>query len=159
MDIQGFELVDDQTLASIGRWLRFAFGLCTILAAIGTVLASPTILLLLSLISFGGALSPVHPFDRIYNRWIRRFTGTGPLPQRGAPNRFACGLGTVWLVATAASFYYGYSILGYVLGGSLVIIAGLVSTIDFCIPSMIYRTIFGFPPKRKSSESSAATED
>jgi hypothetical protein len=38
-----------------------------------------------------------------------------------------------------------------VLGGSLTAIAGLVSTTDICIPSLIYRTFFGFPPRRNTS--------
>lgn len=94
----------------------------------------------------------MHPFDYIYNYGIRRKTDTGPLPERGAPGRFACGLGTVWLVATAWAFYAGMMLTGYTLGALLVLVAGLVSTIHFCIPSLIYRTIFGFPPKTGEEE-------
>jgi hypothetical protein len=93
------------------------------------------------------AILPVHPFDLVYNYGLRRFTGTPQLPKRGAPNRFACGLGAVWLVATAIAFQLGALVAGYVLGGMLSLVGLLVSTTDICIPSLIFRTIFGFPPK------------
>jgi len=147
LEIQGFNEVNHRVLEETAPWLRFAFGLCTVLAAVGTILASPPFLVGLAVFSAWGAASPVHPFDYIYNYGIRRFTGTGPLPKRGAPGRFACGLGTVWLLVTAGTFYGGMMLIGYILGGLLVLVAGLVSTIHYCIPSLIYRTIFGFPPK------------
>ncbi len=118
LDIQGFERVDEESLAEIAPWLRLAFGMCAILAILGTALASPKILLTLTAIAFAAALSPVHPFDLIYNYGIRHATGTAPLPRRGAPSRFACGLGAVWLVATAWAFQTGQAPLGYSLGFS-----------------------------------------
>jgi len=147
LEIQGFTDVAPEVLAETAPWLRFAYGLCAALAAVGVMLASPVILLGLTVFSAWGAASPVHPFDYIYNYGIRRLTGTGPLPKRGAPGRFACGLGTVWLVVTAWAFFTGMMITGYILGTLLVLVAGLVSTIHFCIPSLIYRSIFGFPPR------------
>ena len=48
--------------------------------------------------------SPVHSFDLIYNLGVRRYTGTGALRRRGAPARFACGVGAVWLIVTAWTF-------------------------------------------------------
>lgn len=130
-------------------WLRFSFALCTILAAIGTVLASPVILFCLVPIAAPTAIFPVHPFDLIYNYSIRHLTKTSRLPKRGAPNRFACGLGSVWMIVTAIMFQEGNLIIGYLLGGSLTFVGLLVSTINFCIPSIIYRSIFGFPLKRE----------
>jgi hypothetical protein len=148
LDIQGFERVDDQALAKVAPWLRMAFGLCAVIAGVGTLLASPTILYLLVPIAGLAALFPVHPFDLIYNHGIRYLTKTGPLPRRGAPNRFACGMGAVWVGVTAWAFQSGGTTLGYVLGGLLTAVAVLVSTIDVCIPSLMFRTVFGFPPRR-----------
>lgn len=152
LDIQGFECVDDRALGEVAPWLRLAFGLCAVMGGVGTALASPTILLLLAPIAALGALSPVHPFDLIYNYGIRHVTKTGPLPRRGAPNRFACGLGSLWLVATAWSFHAGHPLLGYVLGTVLTAIAVLVSTTDVCVPSLMYRLMFGFPPRRAAGK-------
>lgn len=93
LDIQGFERVPDAALIPVVPWLRLAFGLCAVLGAIGTALASRTVLLVLAGIAALAAALPVHPFDLIYNLGIRHLRGTGPLPRRGAPSRFACGLG------------------------------------------------------------------
>lgn len=71
--------------------------------------------------------------------------------RRGAPARFACGLGAVWLVVTAWVFHTGHPIAGYVLGGLLTGVAGLVSTTDICMPSLVYRSVFGFPRRRDTN--------
>ena len=104
LDIQGFEEVDTQDLAPVAPWLRLTFGLCGVLGGIGTLMASPTILLALALIATLAAASPVHPFDLVYNYGIRHLTGTGPLPRRGAPTRFGCGRGAVMVLVTAWAF-------------------------------------------------------
>ena len=147
LEIQGFCNIDEQTLAVTAPWLRLAFALCTVLAAAATILASPVLLYVLMVIAALAAIFPVHPFDLIYNYGLRHFTGTPPLPKRGAPSRFACGLGAVWLTATAIAFQSGAFVTGYVLGGMLCLIGSLVSTTDICIASLIFRTMFGFSPK------------
>lgn len=151
LHIQGFDTVSDHRLAEVAPWLRLAFGLCALLAAVGTIAASPAILLALTVIAAVAAAFPVHPFDLVYNYGIRRLTGTGPLPKRGAPSRFACGIGAVWLVVTAWAFSAGYMVAGYVLGGALTAVALLVATTDICIPSMIYRFIFDRPGETSQS--------
>jgi len=148
LDIQGFEQVDELALAPVAPWLRMAFGLCALMAGVGTALASPTILSLLVPIAGLAALFPVHPFDLIYNHGIRFITKTGPLPRRGPPSRFACGLGAVGVGTTAWAFQSGHPLAGYLLGGLLTATAVLVSTTDVCIPSLLYRSVLGFPPRR-----------
>ena len=158
LDIQGFERVDEDHLARTAPWLRLAFGMCAVLAVLGTAFASPKILLTLAVIAFMAALLPVHPFDWIYNYGISRVTGTPQLPQRGAPSRFACGVGVVWLLATAWAFHAGYAALGYALGFLLSGVAVLVSTTDICIPSMIFRALFGAPTPRVERRGSSVVE-
>ncbi|MGE3511142.1 MAG: DUF4395 family protein [Vicinamibacterales bacterium] len=148
LDIQGFDAVDVQELAPVAPWLRLTFGLCGLLGGMGTLMASPTILLMLALIAALAAASPVHPFDLIYNYGIRHFTGTGPLPRRGLPTRFGCGMGAVLVLVTAWAFSAGHQVTGYALGGALTFVVLLVSTTDICIPSLIYRSIFGWPRAR-----------
>jgi len=152
LDIQGFDTVDAQELARLAPWLRLAFGLCTVLGGLGTVLASPAILLVLAAIATLAAASPVHPFDLIYNYGIRHLTGTGPLPRRGVPSRVGCGMGAVFLLVTAWAFSAGHVVAGYALGGMLTFVVLLVSTTDICIPSMIYRSISGWPPARDAQQ-------
>jgi hypothetical protein len=152
LDIQGFDTVNVRELAPVARWLRLAFGLCALLAGVGTVLASPPVLLALAPLAALAAASPVHPFDLIYNSGIRHLTGTGPLPRRGAPSRFGCGVGAVMLLVTAWAFSGGHAAVGYALGGVLTLVALLVSTTDVCIPSMVYRSIFGWPRARDAQQ-------
>ena len=152
LEIQGFDAVDVLELAPVAPWLRLAFGLCGLLGGVGTLLASPTILLVLALIAALAAASPVHPFDLIYNHGIRHFTGTGPLPKRGAPTRFGCGMGAVLVLVAAWAFSAGHQVAGYALGGALTFVVLLVSTTDICIPSLIYRSIFGWPRAREAQQ-------
>jgi hypothetical protein len=152
LDIQGFDTVDAKELAPVAPWVRLAFGLCALLGGVGTILASPTILVVLALIATIAAASPVHPFDLIYNYGIRHLTGTGPLPKRGVPTRFGCGMGAVLVLITAWAFSAGHVVVGYVLGGVLTSVVLLMSTTDICIPSLIYRSIFGWPSARDVSD-------
>jgi hypothetical protein len=157
LEIQGFDIVDEQ-LARAAPWLRLSFGLCALLGGLGTVLASPAILLLLAPLAAQAAASPVHPFDLIYNYGIRRLTATDPLPRRGVPSRFGCGIGAVFLLITAWAFSAGHVVAGYALGGTLTIVALLVSTTDICIPSMVYRSIFDRPPTRNAQGQGCSPE-
>ena len=143
LDVQGFDGIPDQRLAAVAPWLRMAFALCAALAALGTITASSAVLGTLVVIAALAALFPVHPFDLIYNYGIRHLTGTKPLPRRGGPSRFACGVGAVWLLGVIWAFEADYALAGYVLGGLLTSVALLVATTDICIPSMIFRAIFG----------------
>jgi hypothetical protein len=149
LDIQGFDSVDVRELAPVAPWLRLAFGLCALLGGVGTALASPTILLVLAPFAVLAAASPVHPFDLIYNYGIRHFTGIGPLPRRGAPSRFGCGMGAILLLVTAWAFSAGHTGVGYALGAVVTLAALLVGTTDICIPSLIYRSVFGWPGARE----------
>ena len=151
LDVQGFEKNSVAELAPVAAWLRLAFGGCALLAGFGTALASPFLLMCLVPIALLGAISSVHPFDLVYNLGIRHVTGTGPLPRRGMPTRFACGMGSVWLLGTAAAFDAGFMWSGYVAGGILTSIALLVSTTDICIPSVLYRAVFGAPQRDEST--------
>jgi len=143
LDIQGYACVDDTTLAQTQFWLRMTTGLCAIIAAIGTALASPPILWGLLIFAALGAVLPFHPFDLIYNFGIRHITGTPQLPRKRAPQRFACAMASVWLIATGGLFYAGFNIAGYLLGGALVAVAALVTASHICIPSLVYRALFG----------------
>ena len=146
LDIQGFDDVNDATLAQTEVWLRMSPALCAAVAAVGTALASPWILWVLAAIAALGAAFPSHPFDLLYNVGIRRITGAPPLPENRAPRRFACAMASAWLVVTGALFAAGLSVAGYVLGFTFVGTATLVATTHICIPSMIFRTACGQMP-------------
>ena len=128
--VQGTQDIDQVTLDEIGNWLRLAVATCAVLAATGTVLASPIFFYALVPIALASAIFEVHPVDHIYNHLIRRFSGTRPLPKRGIPTRLACGIGAVMMVIAVFAFSSGATAFGYAMGGQVAFIAGLAATTD-----------------------------
>ena len=143
--MQGYVANGDLEIEGALPWTRVPYFVCAITTGIGTALAYPTLLLAVMPLAFFGAVLPYNPLDYLYNYGIRRFTGTGKIPRQGNPRRFACGLAAAWLIATAFAFQAGYAPVGYVLGGSLAAIAGLVAITNICIPSTVYALVFGGP--------------
>jgi hypothetical protein len=145
IEAQGYLGLSDAELTEVGPWLRLAPAGCMVWIAIATYYQSEAALILLAPIAALGAILPGHPFEVIYNHGIRHLLGTQRLPPAGAPRRFACGVATVWLIATSWAFYSDAVVLGQVLGFSLAAAAGIPAFTDFCIPSFIYGLIFGKP--------------
>ena len=140
---QGFCGLDDKTAAQINYALRLSPAICMVWAAVGTALASPTILWTLAPFAALGAILPGHPFDVLYNFGLRRIFGTPMLPCYGARRRFACALTTIMLIAAAGSFQAGMPLAGSILGWSIVASAFVNVSTGFCIPSFIVRIFFG----------------
>ena len=141
LQIQGYDF-DDDTLAEIGPWMRWPYFVCASLLVTGVTLASPWFLWALTVIAAGAVFLPNHPFNYVYNYGVRHLTGTRPLPPGTPQGKFACGVASVWLIATGAAFFAGATTLGYVLGAALAVPAVLVGTTHVCIPSMVYNALF-----------------
>ncbi len=141
--VQGTQNIDEATIKEVGNWLRLALVFCATFAGLATILASPPIFYALLPVALAAAIFETHPVDHVYNHIIRRFTGTQPLPKRGIPTRVACGVGGLMMVATALAFSSGAMMLGYFLGGQLVLVASLAATTDICIPSIVYQLSVG----------------
>jgi hypothetical protein len=71
------------------------------------------------------------------------------------PGETVLDLGS-WLVATEWAFSAGHATVGYALGALLSSVALLVATTDICVPSMIFRKIFG-PPRPRGLDPAGAT--
>jgi len=140
---QGFCGLDDKTCEQLNYPLRFSPAVCMTWAAVGTALASPTILWALAPFAALGAILPGHPFDVFYNHVLRHLTGTPPLPRYGARRRFACAMATVMIVVAAWGFQAGMSPLGFIVGWSLVAAAFVNVSTGFCIPSFLARLVLG----------------
>ena len=117
---QGFCGLDDATCRQINYPLRISPAICMAWAAIGTALASPTVLWALVPFAALGALLPSHPFDVIYNHGLRYLLKSPALPRYPVRRRFACLMATVMLVAAACGFQAGMTTVGYAVGWSLV---------------------------------------
>jgi hypothetical protein len=142
IEAQGYYGYSDFELNSFKFGIRFAYYLCGSLVILGLLTMNLKILGAAMIIAFFGSFPPYHPFDFLYNYVIRHWIGKPKMPPRPNQGRFACGIATVWLGSTVYLFYAGHDIWGYSLGIALVIVATLVSTLDICIPSLIYNSLF-----------------
>jgi len=140
---QGFCGLDDTTYKQLNYALRLSPAICMVWAAIGTALASPTILWILVPFAALGAILPGHPFDVLYNYGLRHVFGTPPLPTYPLRRRFACLMATIMLATAAWGFQAGMPLVGHIIGWSLVGAAFVNVSTGFCIPSFIVRLTVG----------------
>jgi hypothetical protein len=125
---------------SIGN--RFAYQMCTLLFATGLILTNTAILTVAAAIALSTVVLPRHPFDYLYNYVIRHWFNRPRLPYRTNQTKFACGIASVWLGTILYFFYTHQFVWGYITGGILLVVALLVSIFDFCIPSLVYNSLF-----------------
>jgi hypothetical protein len=142
LEVQGYCEFTDKQLNEYKFGIRFAYYLCDSIVILGLLLASKEILGAMMVIAFFGMFPPYHPFDYLYNYGVRHLFRKPLMPPRSNQGRFACGMATVWLGGTISLFYLGLNLSAYMAGGTLVAVATLVSTMDICIPSMIYNFLF-----------------
>jgi hypothetical protein len=140
---QGFGKLDDEAKSRYALPLRFTPGVGTILIVIGLALQSPIWLGSMALVTLTGALFPSGMLiDLVYNLGVRHLFHAPPLPSTPKPRQFSYILSTVLLAGSALSFYYGLSVLGFVLGGMVVIGGTILTTTLWCLGSWYYRLIF-----------------
>jgi len=140
---QGFGKLDEEAKFRYALPLRFTPAVGTTLIVIGLALQSPIWLGSMALVALSGALLPsAMLIDLIYNFGVRHLFRAPPLPPTPKPRQFSYLLSTVFLLGSALSFYYGLSILGFVLGGMVVIGSAMLTTTLWCVGSWWYRLIF-----------------
>ena len=144
MDIQGFLDVEDTEIA---HWVKFSNFVCFVGFTAGVYLQSPMILYLMSLVAVLGLTFHNTPFDHFYNLAIAPVLSKPQLPERPAPARFACFVGLVWSAFTASAFLVGWTGAGIVLGVLLVIASGLQGIGNYCVASVLWRKIYGWPDR------------
>ena len=141
---QGFGKLDKEDKSLYALPLRFTPGVATTLIVIGLALQSPIWLGSMALVALTGALLPGGMvIDLVYNLGVRHLFHAPPLPPTPKPRQFSYVLSTVLLAGSALSFYYGLSVLGFVLGGMVVIGGTILTTTLWCLGSWYYRLFFG----------------
>lgn len=142
LTMQGYGDLSDRQRRSLWLGLRFAPALCFAGIALGTVLASPVLLLAMALTAgVGGFLTAKHPFDYVYDAALRPLLGGPSLPPSPSPRRFACQLATPWIAAIAIAFLAGVPLVAWALAAPLLIVAATVTLTNWCLPSLIYGLI------------------
>ncbi len=139
--MQGFPIRSDPSIRRVQPWLRLTPSLSTLWIATGTALASPAMLLGFALVSALGASQRKHPFDRLYDRWIRRVARSERLPENPPPRRFAMALASVGAATTALLFATGQRRAAIVAGALLGSAGATVATTHLCVGSWAYRQL------------------
>ena len=139
---QGYLHHSDKEINDLAFGNRFAYRLCVAVLIGGVAFANIPTLIIMNLIALFGVILPNHPFDYIYNELLSKQMNKPKLSPRSPQLKFACSIATVWIAGTIYLFASQMMIAGYVMGAALILVAGLVASIDFCIPSIIYNTLF-----------------
>ncbi|HET7143137.1 MAG TPA: DUF4395 family protein [Anaerolineales bacterium] len=140
---QGFGELDEEAKFRYALPLRFTPAVGTTLIVIGLALQSPVWIGSMALVALSGALFPsAMLIDLVYNIGVRHLFRAPPLPTTPKPRQFSYLLSTVFLSCSALSFHYGLSVLGFILGGMVVIGSTILTTTLWCLGSWWYRLIF-----------------
>lgn len=139
---QGYQSQTDEEINELAFGNRFAYQACLSFFIVGVLLANIPVLLFIFIIAFMGVVLPFHPFDYFYNNLLSKRLNKPRLPRRSAQLKFACTIATLFIGGTIYLFSQELMLAGYILGGSLIGVGLLVSTIDFCIPSIVFNRLF-----------------
>ena len=143
LDKQGFGSFDDEAKSRYALPLRFTPAVGTALIVTGLALRSPIWLASMSLVALSGAVLPRGMLiDVVYNLGFRHLFGAAPLPPTPRPRQFSYLLSTVLLAGSAVSFYGGVPVLGFTLGGAVVVGGTILTTTLWCLGSWTYRLVF-----------------
>lgn len=140
--VQGFMTESDSELSELAFGIRFAYRLCTSFVALGILTQNTTILAAMMGVAFSSVLLPNHLFDYIYNFVLAGRMNKPKLSARSPQIKFACGIATVWLGGLIYLFSVGFATAGLIAGGIFLVLAISVSTIDYCVPSLIFNACF-----------------
>lgn len=88
---------------------------------------------------FQGRFSPI---GRL-NRYLVQSLNLGVSLINEGPKLFAARIGLVLSAASVISFFAGFTVIAYVLGGILVLFSFLEAAFGFCMACKIYPFIFG----------------
>ena len=139
---QGFHTTCARSLTDMAFGIRFAYRVCVLLLLVAMATKSVLIFSFMVVFAFGGIILPNHPFDYIYNYTFRLWMGKPILPRRSKQLKFACKIATPWLGTMTYLLSIGMTSISMVLAGMFVVIALLPSTIDLCLPSLIYNMLY-----------------
>ena len=144
LTMQGYGALSDEERKTLWLGIRFAPLLCFAGIALGVVLASPVLLAAMAATAFvGGFLTQKHPFDYLYDSALRPLLGGPSVPPSPAPRRFACQLATPWIAAIAVAFAVGLTAVAWALAVPLLLVAAVVTTTNWCLPSLMYGLLHG----------------
>lgn len=139
VEMQGFEGLADENIRDIHYWIRLAPLISGVWTTVGLVLGSAVVVWALVPFEVVCATVARHPFNALYMRLVRPRTGAAPIPEYGAPRRFACAFSAVWLTATGALFFAGAPDAARLFGSVIPAIVAVEVATGYCIRCAVYR--------------------
>ena len=139
---QGYFNESAETITQLAFGIRFAYRLCVLILITAIVTQNLHLFYFLLGMAGLGSILKNHPFDYIYNYGVRTWMHTPPLPPRSKQLKFACSIATLWLTLVVYLLHSGMTSTGLSMAAFLAGVAFLPSTIDLCIPSMLYNAMF-----------------
>jgi hypothetical protein len=144
LDQQGFGNLSEAAKARQAWPLRFTPAVCITVVAVGLALQSPVMVGAVALVGVTGVLFPNGMVvDLLYNAVVRHLVGAPRLPPTPRPRRFSYLISTVLLTGSAVALQLGWTGLGVVLGGTVVVAGAVLTTTLWCLGSWIFRTLGG----------------
>ncbi len=141
---QGFDEAAREGLALRYSALLFQPRIVGMAVAVGTVLQSPWVFLVLSAILWWSALLPwLNPFDLAYNLLVSGRGGRPRLTAAPAPRTFSQGLAGTFALAIGTALLAGARAPAYVLEGFFLVAAASVALGGFCVGSFVYHLLRG----------------
>jgi len=134
-------------LHALKNWWRFTPTLNWITTLIGTVMAWPEILFAQAALMAVAVATPSHPLDWLYNYGVRYITGTPPLPISGLRRKIVFAMASALIALLGAWFFMGYNIAGYIQGGIMTVLGGVLVVFNLCVVSEALARIFGMPTR------------
>lgn len=147
LEVQSFLNQPRETLRDLKHWWRFTPTLNWIITLTGIVMAWPQILFAQAALMAVAVITPSHPLDWLYNFGIRFVTGTTALPKSGQRRKIVFAVASVLIAMLGGWFYMGLNMVGYIQGGIMTVLGGLLVLFNLCVLSEILAKIFGMPAR------------
>ena len=135
---QGYYELSTEELDRFDSGLRFTPTVMLLAAAVGLATRQPALHAVLATIGAVALVLPRHhPVDLLYNLGVRHLFRAPALPPNPLPRRLAGAVAATLNLAICLAFTTGQDVLGYVLGGALLALLGMVVASQFCAVSWL----------------------
>jgi len=113
------------------------------MGSLGLGLRSAAFFWALGILTLMGAASTRSFYDRLYQIFLRPWTGLGEMPRHGAPRRFGCAVGAALFILSGTGFRLSSPVLAFVPALIIVPLAFGAAFTQWCFASALYRLISG----------------
>lgn len=145
---QGYSNEDHLKLSEMAFGIRFAYRMCVAVLLVAIATKSIALFSFMLCIAFLGVVLPNHPFDYIYNYLLSKRMNRPSLVARSKQLKFACTIATISLVTVVYLMSTHNITAALIIACVLAGVAALPSTIDLCVPSLIYNMFFNKKEKQ-----------